>query len=190
MEIGLFFGSFNPVHVGHMILANHMVEHTNLRQVWMVLSPQNPLKAKGSLAKDHDRLYLLQLAVDDNPNLMASNIEFSLPKPSYTIDTLTYLQEKYPQKQFSLIMGADNISTIDKWKNYEILLANYKIYVYRRPGYELGKFAEYPNVTVIDAPLLDISATFIRDNLKHKRSIQYLVPDKVFEYLQNSKMYR
>jgi nicotinate-nucleotide adenylyltransferase len=189
MEIGLFFGSFNPVHVGHMILANHMVEHTPLKQVWMVVSPHNPLKAKASLANDHDRLHLLQLAIGDNPRLLASNVEFALPKPSYTIDTLTYLQEKYPNKTFSLIMGADNISTIDKWKNYELLLSNYKIYVYKRPGYELGAFALYPNVSIIEAPLLDISATFIRESLKNGKSIQYLVPDKVYQYLENTKMY-
>lgn len=190
MEVGLFFGSFNPVHVGHMILANHMVEHTSLKQVWLVVSPHNPLKSKASLAKDHDRLHLVRLAIGDNLVLKASNVEFSLPKPSYTIDTLTYLKENHPNKTFSLIMGADNISTIDKWKNYELLLANYKIYVYRRPGYELGIYADHPNVTVIDAPLLDISATFIRESIKNGKSIQYLIPDKVFEYLETSKMYR
>jgi nicotinate-nucleotide adenylyltransferase len=190
MEVGLFFGSFNPVHVGHMILANHIVEHTSLKEVWMVLSPHNPLKPKTSLAKDHDRLHLLRLAIGENNRLRASDVEFSLPKPSYTIDTLVYLQEKYPQKIFSLIMGADNLSTLDKWKNYEILLERFKIYVYKRPGYDLGPYADRPTVNLIEAPLLDISATFIRECIKNGKSIQYLVPDKVFEYLASSKMYR
>jgi nicotinate-nucleotide adenylyltransferase len=190
MEIGLFFGSFNPIHVGHMILANHIVEHTSLKQVWMVVSPHNPLKSKASLARDHDRLHLLRLAIGDNDNLKASDIEFSLPKPSYTIDTLIYLKEKHPDKTFSLIMGADNISTIDKWKNYQLLLDQHKIYVYNRPGYELGQYSSHPNVSLINAPLLDISATFIREAIKNNKSVQYLVPDKVFEYLDKSNLYR
>jgi nicotinate-nucleotide adenylyltransferase len=190
MEIGLFFGSYNPVHVGHMILANHIVEHSHLKQVWMVVSPHNPLKQKSSLANDHDRLHLLRLAIGDNLNLKASDVEFSLPKPSYTIDTLTYLEEKYPGKKFSLIMGADNISTLEKWKNYELLLERHTIYVYHRPGYDLGAFGNHSSVKLIEAPLLDISATFIRQSIKDGKSIQYLVPDKVFEYLSSSKMYR
>jgi nicotinate-nucleotide adenylyltransferase len=190
MEIGLFFGSFNPVHIGHMILANHIVEHTSINQVWMVVSPHNPLKSKVSLANDHDRLHLLRLAIGDNPNLLASNVEFALPRPSYTIDTMAYLKEKYPTKKFSLIMGGDNISTIDKWKNYRQLLDQNKIYVYRRPGYDLGEYADHPSIQIVDAPLLDISATFIRESLKNNKSIEYLVPDRVYDYLRSAKMYR
>ncbi|MEM9823825.1 MAG: nicotinate (nicotinamide) nucleotide adenylyltransferase, partial [Bacteroidota bacterium] len=138
MKVGLFFGSFNPIHVGHLIIANFMATQTELEQVWLVVSPQNPFKAKSSLARDYERLHLVQLAIDDNPKLRVSNIEFSLPKPSYTIDTLTYLKEKYPQHAFSLIMGGDNLGSFHKWKNYEQILAHHQIFVYKRPQYHLG----------------------------------------------------
>ncbi|MBP7272482.1 MAG: nicotinate-nucleotide adenylyltransferase [Saprospiraceae bacterium] len=189
MKTGLFFGSFNPVHVGHMIIANYVVQHTDLQQVWMVVSPHNPLKEKASLANDYDRFHLVQLAIGDNANLRASDIEFSLPKPSYTIDTLTYLQEKYPTKQFALIMGGDNLASLNRWKNYELLLRDYDIYVYKRPQYELGEFANAPRVKVVEAPLLDLSATYIRSQIKAGNSVQYLVPDAVYEYLQGSTLY-
>ncbi len=190
MKIGLFFGSFNPVHIGHMIIANHMVEYTDLSQVWMVVSPHNPLKEKTSLARDSDRLHLVRLAIGDNPKIRVSNVEFSLPVPSYTIDTLTYLREKYPKKQFSLIMGGDNLESIEKWKNYEVLLSDYDIYIYQRPGFENNKYADNPRITIVDAPMLDISATFIRNAIKSGKSVRYLVPDEVFEYLENSVLYR
>jgi len=190
MKIGLFFGSFNPVHIGHMIIANHMVEYTDLSQVWMVVSPHNPLKEKTSLARDSDRLHLVRLAIGDNPKIRVSNVEFSLPVPSYTIDTLTYLREKYPKKQFSLIMGGDNLESIEKWKNYELLLSDYDIYIYQRPGFENKKYADNPRITIVDAPMLDISATFIRNAIKSGKSVRYLVPDEVFEYLENSVLYR
>ena len=190
MKIGLFFGSFNPVHVGHMIIANYMATQTDLQQVWMVVSPQNPLKPKASLAKDHDRLHLVQLAIGDNTLLRASNIEFSLPKPSYTIDTLAFLKEKHPDKQFVLIMGGDNLATIKKWKNYEILLRDYEIYLYKRPNYDLGEFGNHPNVRQFVAPMLDISATYIRQCIKAGKSVQYLLPDAVFEYLEASNFYK
>ncbi|MEO1258506.1 MAG: nicotinate (nicotinamide) nucleotide adenylyltransferase [Bacteroidota bacterium] len=189
MKIGLFFGSFNPVHVGHMIIANFMAAHTDLDQVWIVVSPQNPLKPKASLAKDYDRLHLVQLAIGDNPLLRDSNIEFNLPKPSYTIDTLTYLKEKYPDKEFVLIMGGDNLATLHKWKNYERILEGYHIYLYKRPRYELGELETHPHVHFFEAPLLDISATYIRRCIKEGKSVQYLVPDAVFEYLEGSTMY-
>jgi nicotinate-nucleotide adenylyltransferase len=190
MKIGLFFGSFNPVHVGHLIIANHIVQHTALRKVWMVVSPQNPLKPKNTLAKDHDRLHLVRLAIGDNPNLEASDIEFKLPQPSYTIDTLTYLKEKHPTKSFVLIMGGDNLATLQKWKNYEMILEHYEIYVYKRPNYELGELATHPSVTVIEAPMLEISATHIRNMIKDKKSIQYLVTEPVLKYIEGSSMYR
>lgn len=190
MKIGLFFGSFNPVHIGHMIIADHMVQSTDLKQVWLVVSPHNPLKTRQSLAKDHDRLHLVELAIGDNPNLKASNVEFGLPVPSYTVDTLAYLEEKYPDKEFSLIMGADNLDSIEKWKNFRVLLDNYDIYIYNRPGYKPEKYADLPNIRIVNAPLLDISATFIRERLKAGKSVRYLVPDKVYEYLQFSNMYR
>ncbi len=190
MKIGLFFGSFNPVHIGHLIIANYMVTQTDLQQVWLVVSPQNPLKPKNSLARDRDRLNMVQLAIGDNPLLRASNIEFKLPKPSFTIDTLTYLAEKYPQHEFTLIMGGDNIGSIHKWKNYELLLRGYDIYVYKRPQYDMGEWATQPRVKVFDAPLMEISATYIRNCLVSGKSVQYLVPDSVKEYLAESRLYR
>ncbi|MBC7885939.1 MAG: nicotinate (nicotinamide) nucleotide adenylyltransferase, partial [Saprospiraceae bacterium] len=143
-----------------------------------------------SLANDHDRLHLVQLAIADNINIKASNVEFSLPVPSYTIDTLTYLEEMYPKKTFCLIMGADNLESIEKWKNFEKLLSDYDIYVYNRPGFKLGKYADHHRIKVLDAPLLDISATFIRTAIKAGKSVQYLLPDPVYKYLENSNLYR
>jgi nicotinate-nucleotide adenylyltransferase len=189
-KIGLFFGSFNPIHVGHLIIANYMVTNTDLKKVWLVVSPQNPLKQKNTLANDYDRLHLARLSVEDNPLLHVSDIEFSLPKPSYTIDTLTYLKEKYPTKEFVLIMGGDNVATLHKWKNYEQLLDQHQIYVYKRPNYELGELATHPKIQFFEAPMLDISATYIRDCIRNKKSIQYLVNEKVFDYLESSKMYK
>jgi len=188
-HIGLFFGSFNPVHIGHLIIANHMANETDLDQVWMVVSPQNPFKDKKSLAKDRDRYNLVHLAIGDNPKISVSDIEFSMPKPSYTIDTLTYLKEKYPNKIFYLIMGGDNVPTLPKWKNSELLIENYKIYVYKRPGYDLGPLASHPNITSVEAPLLDISSTHIRQLIKERKSIQYLVPDAVRLEIERSSIY-
>jgi nicotinate-nucleotide adenylyltransferase len=189
MKIGLFFGSFNPIHVGHLIIANYMATQTDLQQVWLVVSPQNPLKLKSTLARDRDRLNMVELAIGENTLLRASNIEFKLPIPSFTIDTLAYLGEKYPQHEFTLIMGGDNIGSIHKWKNYEILLRDYDIYVYKRPNYDMGEWANQARVKVFEAPLMEISATYIRNCLVEGKSVQYLVPDKVKEYLEESKLY-
>ena len=173
-----------------MIIANHLVEYSDLDQVWMVVSPHNPLKNKASLAKDSDRYHLVQIAIGDHPKIKASNVEFFLPQPSYTIDTLIFLQEKYPKKSFALIMGGDSLESIEKWKNFEILLADYDIYLYQRPGTNTAKYANSDRVKIVEAPLLDISATFIRNALKDRKSIRYLVPDSVYEYLESSSMYR
>lgn len=179
------------MHTGHMIIANQMVHLTDLEQIWMVVSPHNPLKKKATLANDFDRLHLVNLAIGNNTRLRASNIEFSLPKPSYTIDTLTYLDEKYPEHQFVLIMGADNLATLSKWKNYDQILDSYPIYVYQRPGVKTSEVFENHRITILEHfPLLDISSTYIRSCLKKGVSIQYLVPDAVFEYLEGSNMYR
>lgn len=190
-KIGLFFGSYNPVHVGHMIIANYMVTQTPLREVWMIVSPHNPLKPKRTLARDYDRLHLVQLAIGDNVHLRASDVEFGLPQPSYTVDTLAYLKEKYPEKQFVLIMGGDNLATLHKWKNFELLLRDYEIYVYSRPSYQPVALAEHPNVHLYeDVPLMEISSSYIRDCIRDGKSVQYLVPDAVFHYLQTSNIYR
>jgi nicotinate-nucleotide adenylyltransferase len=189
-KVGLFFGSFNPVHVGHMIIANLIASDKIVDEVWMVVSPHNPLKDKASLANDYERLHMVNLAIGNNVLLKASNVEFNLPKPSYTIDTLTVLQEKYPHITFSLIMGGDNLGTLHKWKNYEALLKNYQILVYSRPNYELGEYASHPNVRLIDAPLLEISSSFIRQCIKDGRSIKYLVTEDVYQYLAGSSMYK
>ncbi|MBV6442275.1 MAG: nicotinate-nucleotide adenylyltransferase [Haliscomenobacteraceae bacterium CHB4] len=190
MKIGLFFGSFNPIHVGHLIIANYMATQTDLDKVWLVVSPQNPLKPKKTLARDYDRLHLTRLGIGDNPKIQASNVEFDLPKPSYTVDTLAFLKEKYPDREFALIMGGDNLATLHLWKNYEHLLTHYDIYVYRRPAFDLGEWATHPRVRICEAPLLDISATYIRDCIRKGKSVRYLVPDAVWEYLESSNLYK
>lgn len=190
-KVGLYFGSFNPVHIGHMILANFMATHTDLDAVWLVISPHNPLKPKKSLARDYDRFHLVQLAIGDHAHLQASDIEFGLPKPSYTIDTLTYLREKHPKHQFVLIMGGDNLGTLHKWKNHELLLRDYAIYVYPRPGYVLGPLQEHPSVRVFsEVPLMQISASFIRRCLQEGKSVRYMLPEPVYEYLMVTPIYR
>lgn len=191
MKIGLFFGSFNPIHTGHLIIANYMANYTTLEQVWFVVSPHNPLKEKNTLANDYARLHLVQLAIEDNHKLRASNVEFSLPKPSYTIDTLTYLKEKYPQHTFTLIMGGDNIETITKWKNYEVILRDYDIFVFKRPKFSLPETINAKNISIIEnTPLMEISATFIRDCIKQGKSIQYLVHDDVIKEIYRSNLYK
>lgn len=190
MKVGLFFGSFNPVHVGHMIIAEHMASHTDLDEVWMVVTPHNPLKKQSSLAGDYDRLHLVNLAIGENPKIRASNIEFGLPKPSYTVDTLAYLKEKYPDKQFVLIMGGDNLGSLHKWKNYEILLRDYQIYVYKRPEYDLGEYEDHQNVVFADAPMLNISASYIRKCIVEGSSVRYMLTSEVYDYILSSYLYR
>ena len=190
MKIGLFFGSFNPVHVGHMIIANYMATRTELDQVWFVISPHNPFKKKSSLARDYDRLHLVNLAIGYNNKLKASAIEFNLPQPSYTVDTLAHLVEKFPDHEFYLIMGSDNLQNFHKWKNYEHILEHYAIKVYRRAGYDGGDLADHEKVEILDAPLMNISATKIRESIKEGLSIQYMVPEAVYEYLSTSSLYR
>jgi len=190
MKIGLFFGSFNPVHIGHLIIANFMATQTGLDRVWLVVSPQNPLKPKKTLARDHDRLHLVRLGIGDNPKLQASSVEFDLPKPSYTIDTLAFLKEKYPAHEFALIMGGDNLASLHLWKNYHQILEGYDIYVYKRPSFDPGELASHPRVHLCEAPMLDISATYIRECLRAGKSVRYLVPDAVLEYLESGSLYR
>ncbi len=189
MHIGLYFGSFNPIHIGHLIIANHIVEHADIDKIWFVVSPHNPLKEAHSLLNEYDRLHLVNLAIEGNNKFRASNVEFHLPKPSYTIDTLTYLKEKFPLEQFSVIMGADSFQNIQRWKNYEQLLANYQMIVYERPGFEINETFG-AKITRLQAPLLEVSSTYIRKQIKEHRSIRYLVPDNVLQYIEDSNYYR
>ena len=178
MKIGLFFGSFNPIHHGHLMVASFIANHTDLQQIWLVVSPQNPHKTQSSLLNEYDRLHLAQLAIEDDDQIKVSDIEFKLPKPSYTIDTLTYLEEKYPQHQFYVIMGSDSFQNLPKWKNFEALVKNYQFIVYRRPGFEITE--KYgADVTYLEAPMLELSATLIRNNCKDGITIRYLVPEDV-----------
>lgn len=189
MKIGLFFGSFNPIHIGHLIIANYMANHTSLDQVWLMVSPHNPLKDKDALTNMYDRLEMANLAVEDSENIRVKDIEFKLPQPSYTIDTLTHLKERYPEHSFSLIMGSDNLVSFRKWKNYELILRDYQIHVYPRPGYENSEFSNHPSVIVTDTPLMEISATFIRKSILKKKNVQFFVPDKVLKFIESKSMY-
>jgi nicotinate-nucleotide adenylyltransferase len=188
MKVGLYFGSFNPVHNGHLIIANYLLNNTDLNQVWLVVSPQNPLKKSSGLLNEYHRLHLVKSAIDGEKNIKASSIEFQLPKPSFTIDTLTYLKEKYPAHEFSIIMGSDSFTNIQKWKNYQVLLKEYTIYIYVRPGFEITNQPE--NIKALKAPLIEISSTHIRELIKSGKSIRYLVPDIVKEEIENNNYYR
>lgn len=189
MKIGLYFGSFNPIHHGHLIIAKHILEHTSLQQVWFVVSPQNPLKPSNGLLNEYHRLHLVNLAIEGEPDFKASDIEFRLPKPSYTIDTLTYLQEKYLSHEFTVLMGSDSFENLPKWKNHEQLLKNYSIVVYERPGHPVQ--SPIPQqVTILKAPLLEISATHIRQSIKNNKSIRFLVPDSVKQEIERNGYYK
>jgi nicotinate-nucleotide adenylyltransferase len=189
MKIGLYFGSFNPIHVGHLIIANHILNYTSLEQVWFVVSPQNPFKSSHSLLNEYHRLHLVNVAIDGETRLRASSVEFKLPKPSYTVDTLAYLTEKYPQQSFTIIMGSDGFQNLDKWKNYTSLVKNHSFYIYKRPGFEITETFG-ARITVLDAPLLDISSTRIRNMVKEKKSIRFLVPDVVNDEIEKNGYYR
>lgn len=189
MRIGLYFGSFNPIHLGHLIIANHVKENTDLDNIWFVVSPQNPLKKSNTLLNEYDRLHLVSLAIAGNEHFRASNIEFSLPKPSYTVQTLAYLSERFPQHEFTIIMGSDSFQNIKNWKNYETILAHYKIIVYNRPGHIVTPDSLPGQIEVLAAPLLEISATHIRQNIQQKKSIKYLVPETVEEYILEHHLY-
>lgn len=189
MKIGLYFGSFNPVHMGHLIIANHIANETAVDQVWLVVSPQNPFKKSNTLLNEYHRLHFIQASIEGETKLKASSVEFKLPKPSYTVDTLAYLQEKYPEHEFSIIMGSDSFSNFPKWKNFELIAKNHLIYIYVRPGFGVDN-AIGANIKIVDAPLLEISSTHIRKLLSEGKSIRYLVPDLVNEEILNNGYYR
>jgi len=190
LKIGLFFGSFNPIHTGHLIIANAMAETTDLEQIWFVVSPQNPHKKSKSLAHQFDRYDMVEAAVADNHKLKVADVEFDLPKPSYTIDTLTYLGEKYSDHQFSLIIGSDNLQSFPRWKNYKVMLSEYHLYVYPRIGNGTSPLDDHDHVHKVDAPLIQISATYIRSLISSNKSIKYLVPESVAGIIQMRHLYQ
>ena len=189
-KTGLYFGSFNPIHVGHLIIAEYLVEHSDLQELWFVVSPQNPLKKKASLLDDRERLHIVNLAIEDDIRFKACDVEFSLPKPSYTSYTLQVLREQHPNREFCLIMGEDNLQTFTKWFNWEYILEYYHLYVYPRPGYSGGDFRTHPHVHLVDAPQMEISSTQIREGILEGRSVWYMLPERVFRYLDEEGFYR
>lgn len=189
MKIGLYFGSFNPIHIGHLIVASYVANHTDTQQVWFVVSPQNPLKPSSVLLNEYHRLHLVHLAVEEDLRLKASDVEFKLPRPSYTIDTLTYLQEKYPQHEFSIVMGSDSFQNLPRWKHFELLVKNYSFIIYKRPGFEVTETWNAKHI-LLNAPLLQLSATEIRENIRTNKTIRYLVPEKVREEIERNSYYK
>jgi nicotinate-nucleotide adenylyltransferase len=199
-KTGLYFGTFNPIHVGHLIIANYMADYTDLDEVWLVVSPQNPLKPKSSLLDDIHRLALVRIALEDNSKVMPTDVEFKMSKPSYTIHTLTHLKEEYPDKDFSLIMGEDNLRSLHKWKNHEIILQDHKVYVYPRvltiqekrdletyPS--KSELAKHPSIIKVDAPVMKLSASFIRNAIKDKHDVRYLLTEPVYRYVKEMHFY-
>jgi len=191
-KVGLFFGTFNPIHVGHLIIANHLAEHSDLEEVWLVVTPHNPHKKKKTLLDDIHRLAMVRIAIEDYPKLQASNIEFDLPQPNYTVNTLVVLEEKHPELEFCLIMGEDNLKSLHKWKNYEVILKRYAIYVYPRvsEGKVEIQFSNHPKIVKVAAPIVEISSTFIRKNIALSKNIRPLLPKNVWGYLDEMNFYR
>ena len=192
MKVGLYFGTFNPIHAGHLIIANHMAEFTAMDQIWMVVTPHNPHKKKSTLLDDHHRLQMVFLATEDYTSLRPSDIEFKLPQPNYTVNTLAHLQEKFPTHEFSLIMGEDNLNSLHKWKNYEVILQHHDIYVYPRINGEIADkdLISHARIHRIDAPVIEISSTFIRNSIKEGMNVRPLLPQKVWEYIDHNLFYR
>ncbi|MCC4228956.1 nicotinate (nicotinamide) nucleotide adenylyltransferase [Zunongwangia profunda] len=191
-KIGLFFGTFNPIHIGHVIIANHMAEFSDLDEVWLVVTPHNPHKKKSTLLDNHNRLDMVFMACEEFEHLQPSDVEFRLEQPNYTVKTLAHLQEKYPTNEFCLIMGEDNLKTFHKWKNYEVILDNHSLYVYPRKsgGKVENQFKNHPKITRVDAPVIEISATFIRDSIKEGKFIKPMLPAKVWEYVIHNNFYK
>jgi len=192
MKVGLYFGTFNPIHIGHVIIANHLAEHSDLDQIWMVVTPHNPLKKKATLLDDYHRLHMVHLATEKFDKIKPSDIEFKLPQPNYTINTLAHLQEKFPKHEFSLIMGEDNLKTLEKWKNYEAILKYYQVYVYPRLSDDEvpAQFVNHPNIHRVEAPIIELSSTFIRNDIKEGKNIEPMLPEKVWDYIAHNLFYR
>jgi len=189
MKIALYFGSFNPIHAGHLIVASFVANNTDVQQVWFVLSPQNPFKQSNQLLNEYDRLHLIRLAIDGDTQLAASDVEFKLPRPSYTIDTLTYLKERYQQHEFVVLLGSDSFKNISKWKNGDLLLKEYSFLVYNRAGFE-AELMEGAKAQILDAPFLQISASYIREQIRKGKTIRYLVPEAVRQEIENNNYYK
>lgn len=191
-KIGLYFGTFNPIHIGHLIIANHLVENSDLDEIWLVVTPHNPHKKKKTLLEDHHRLAMVRIALEEYPKLKASNIEFNLPQPNYTTNTLAHLEEKYPEKSFCLIMGEDNLKSLHKWKNYKVILDRYSIYVYPRisEGSMETEFKNHPKITKIDAPIMELSSTYIRKSIPKGKNIRPMLPFEVWKYLDEMNFYK
>ena len=192
MKVGLYFGTFNPIHVGHIIIANHLVEYSDLDEVWMVVTPHNPHKKKSSLLANHHRFELVYLALQKYTKIKPSDIEFKLPQPNYTVNTLAHINEKYPQHEFSLIMGEDNLKSFHKWKNYDIILENHTIYCYPRisNGEIKSKFENHPKIHKIDAPIIEISATLIRQGIKNNKNVAPMLSVETWKYIDEMNFYR
>jgi len=191
-KIGLYFGTFNPIHIGHLTIANYMVEYSDLDEIWMVITPHNPHKKKKTLLDDIHRLTMVRIALEDYPKLKASNIEFDLPQPNYTVNTLAYLEEKHPENSYGLIMGEDNLKSFHKWKNYEEILNRYELFVYPRisEGEVESKFDNHPNIHKVNAPIMELSSTFIRKAIKDGKNIRPMLPQNVWEYLDEMSFYK
>ena len=190
MKTGLFFGSFNPIHIGHLAVANYLSEFSDLDEIWLVISPQNPLKNSEDLLPEGHRYHMAKLALGEDLRIRPSDIEFSLPKPSYTVDTLAYLTEKYPDNQFAVILGSDNLVYLQKWKNYKELTEEYELYIYPRPDVDPTDFKDQYNIKIVDAPRLEISSSFIRNSIKEGKDIKYFLPPKVYEYITKMNFYK
>jgi len=192
MKIGLYFGTFNPIHIGHLIIANHMAEHSDLDQIWMVVTPHNPHKIKAHLIDDHHRLHMVYLATQGYDKIKPSDVEFRLPQPNYTVNTLAHLEEKFPKHEFCLIMGEDNLKSLHKWKNYDVILERYPIYVYPRisEGKTETQFDNHRNIHKVKAPIIELSSTFIRDNIKLGKNITPMIDHKVWAYIDHNLFYK
>ncbi len=191
-RIGLYFGTFNPIHIGHLVIANYMVEFSDLDEIWMVVTPHNPHKKKSTLLEDNHRLTMVRIALEDYPKLKASTVEFDLPQPNYTINTLVHLEEKHPDLDFCLIMGEDNLKSFHKWKNYQVILDRYAIYCYPRisEGVVETQFNDHPKITKVNAPIMEISSTFIRNGITSGKNIRPMLPYEVWKYIDEMNFYK